>query len=152
MARTARVESEPLTLGSYYELRPSTQLDPFVECYWQARGSGNPNLDTYTILPDGCIDVVYEQQGSYIRCLAFGTTTSTQRFTIVPGATYFGIRFKPGMARHFLHLSPPELTNRHVELPTFLGLDHDEIAETEGLHIDGRTWNWPCLEWSRAMT
>ena len=65
------------------------QLDPFVECYWQAHGFGNPSLDTYTIIPDGCIDVVYEQQGAQIRCLAFGTTTSVN-LTINPEATYCG--------------------------------------------------------------
>jgi len=128
MPRSSR-DVSPFPLGTYQERSPSPSLDAFVACYWQAMGSGDFTLPSYTIIPDGCVDVVYELQGSHIRCMAFGTTTSVQMFVPAPHSVYFAVRFRPGMARHFLHCSIPELTNNAVTLSSFLRLSSDEVVE-----------------------
>ncbi len=115
----------------YVEQSPSDLLRDFIACFWQAQGTGHSAIDTYTILPDGCIDVVYQQQDERIRCSAFGTTTRAQTVSIVPEATYFGIRFQPGMARYFLDMAALELTDNSADFPRLLDIDSIEIAEYE---------------------
>lgn len=123
----------PSPLGTYQEHSPSSSLNAFVACYWQATGSGDFTTPSYSIIPDGCIDVVYEQQSWQVRCMAFGTTTSVQTFVPAPQAVYFGIRFRPGMARHFLRCSIPELTDNAMTLSSFLSLASDEVIKSPTL-------------------
>lgn len=122
-------DTSTFPLGTYQEQRPSLNLRAFVVCYWQATGSGGFTSPSYAIIPDGCVDIVFEQHGSQARCMAFGTTTSVQTFVPAPQAVYFGIRVRPGMARYFLRCSIPELTDNAVTLPSFLTLSPDEVAE-----------------------
>ncbi len=105
-------------------------MTPFVDRFWHAAAAENNNFPQYAMIPDGCVDVVYEQLGPRVRCLVVGTNSRMQFFRITPDATYFGIRFRPGMARHFLEPAPIELTDRQLDVPAFLGLPPEEVAET----------------------
>lgn len=117
----------------YRQLPPTPDLAPFIECYWQAQSTDRATPDRFTIIPDGCIDIVYERRDSHITCFAFGTTTRAQTIPLVPGAQYFGVRFKPGMARYFLDIPASELTDQFTELPRFLGIDHEHFLKRQPL-------------------
>lgn len=129
MAHVAQLRLERRTVKGYHELTPIPPLKPFVDRFWHAAAAENRCFQHYAMIPDGCVDVVYEELGHRIRCLVVGTNSRMQFFQITPDASYFGIRFRPGMARHFLDLTPYELTDRHLDVPAFLGLRPEEVAE-----------------------
>lgn len=126
--RTPRLERR--TAPAFHELAPPEILSSFVDRFWSASVPENGRFFEYAIVPDGCVDVVYEQTGTQVRCLIFGTNSRTRPFRINPEATYLGIRFRPGMARHLLAIAPGELTDRHVEVPSFLGIGPEQVMET----------------------
>lgn len=132
MSRNGQPRLERRTAQDYEELAPPHSLVPFVDRFWHGVVSASSPFRHFSIVPDGCIDVVYEQLGPHVRCLVFGTASHLQRFQFTPDAQYVGIRFRPGMGRHFLDLHPRELTDQHVELPAFLGVRPDELAEETG--------------------
>jgi AraC-like DNA-binding protein len=134
MSRATISRLERLTAKAYYELAPAPLLTPFVDRFWHGAASENRHFQHFSLIPDGCVDVVYEVREQGVHCLVFGTTSYTQPFQIAQDAHYFGVRFRPGMARHFLTLQPGELTDLHIDLPVFLGLKPEEIAEAETDH------------------
>src|ERR1700733_9083415 len=95
----------------YRELPPAAALFRWVECGWI--------MDTaeavlgHRVPPDGCLDIVYDR-GHGLR--AIGTMTREQRFHYPEGAYLAGIRFRPGMAKAFLGISPAELTDASAPL------------------------------------
>ena len=119
-------------MKDYEELTPPQSLVPFIERFWHGVVSATSPFRDFTIVPDGCVDVVYEQLGPHVRCFLFGTASHPHQFQFTPDAQYLGIRFRPGMGRHFLDLHPRELTDQHVELPAFLGVRPEELAEELG--------------------
>ena len=108
------------------EYVPNKSIGNLVKLFWFSKTSAGK---IYEILPDGCIDVVFELLTIHTRCLVFGTTTQKQEFVIKPEADYFGIHFQPAMARHFLALSANELTDKHLPLESFLGVIGDQLFE-----------------------
>ncbi len=138
MNRASKSRLERRTVEGYREIAPPTTLAPFVDRFWHAAAARNLNFRHYTIIPDGCVDVVYETLGHRVRCLLFGTSSHTRLFRITPEATYFGLRFRPGMARHVLDVPSDELTDRHLDLPIFLGLRPEEVAEAASFSAQSR--------------
>ena len=132
MSRDRRPRLEQWTVKDYEELAPPQSLVPFIERFWHGVVSATSPFRDFTIVPDGCVDVVYEQLGPHVRCFLFGTASHPHQFQFTPDAQYLGIRFRPGMGRHFLDLHPRELTDQHVELPAFLGVSPEELAEETG--------------------
>ncbi|MFO0700592.1 MAG: helix-turn-helix domain-containing protein [Nitrospira sp.] len=132
MSRREQPRLEQWTVKDYEELAPPQSLVPFVDRFWHGLVSATSPFRDFTIVPDGCVDVVYEQLGPHVRCLIFGTVSHIHQFQFTPDAQYIGIRFRPGMGRHFLDLQLRELTDQHIELPTFLGVQPDELTEESG--------------------
>lgn len=116
-------------MKGYRQLAPSPSLAPFVDRFWQAAAAENGNLPQYAMIPDGCVDVVYERVGPRVRCLVVGTNSRMQSFRITSDAIYFGIRFRPGMARHFLKTAPFELTDRQLDLQAFAEIGPEQLVE-----------------------
>lgn len=78
-------------------------LQRFVLGYWQGGRATEPG-ESFRILPDGSLDLVWEMGTDAARSIAFGTTTAPRQAALVAGAVYFGLRFRPGAAHHFLDL------------------------------------------------
>ena len=132
MNRTEHARLEQWTVKDYEELASPQSLIPFVDRFWHGVVSAASPFRDLTIVPDGCVDVVYEQQGAYVRCFVFGTASHLHQFQFTPDAQYVGVRFRPGMGRHFLELHPRDLTDQQVEVSAFLDVQPDEIAEESG--------------------
>lgn len=115
---------DAIASAGYFELDAGTGRQAGIECFWVGGRSGAPH---YEILPDGCVDVVFEFAPVRNRILLFGTTTRSTAFAVAPGAEYFGLRFQPGGAPAALPARPAELADRHEELPDFLGICADRL-------------------------
>lgn len=108
---------------------PAPALAPFVQRYWLSLR----NTDrTHLVLPDGCIDIVLEVTGARWRAWGCGSTTRPTLLSCEPGRHYLGIRFRPGMARHFVRARADELTDRQEDAQALLDLPLEPIAERIG--------------------
>jgi AraC-like DNA-binding protein len=76
-------------------------LSRFVLGFWQG-GRAAEAGETYRILPDGSLDLVWALGIDAPRSIAFGTSTRPRDTALTEGAVYFGIRFRPGAAHRFL--------------------------------------------------
>lgn len=110
----------------YLEHAPPPPLASALECLWTTT-SFAPALSTATrVLPDGCIDLVFNLGDAVLRggasdsglrgCVA---GAMTQAVTVHhPGRVeILGARFRPGAASGFLGLNARELTDRTVAIP-----------------------------------
>ena len=87
---------------------PATPLRGYVSHYWLSLDNTD---DTYSVLPDGAVDIVVAIGTTTCRVDIFGTTTSRTDLSLNVGSHYLGIRFKPGQSRNFLDIQASELTN-----------------------------------------
>ena len=76
-------------------------LGRFVLGFWQG-GRPAEAGETFRILPDGSLDLVWEIGPRSAQSIAFGTSTRPRATALADGAVYFGIRFRPGAAHRFL--------------------------------------------------
>lgn len=105
---------------------PAPALAPFVQHYWLSLHNTH---DTTLVRPDGCVDVVLEVDGSRWRGRCFGSTTRATRLACLPGRHYLGIRFRPGMGRHFIDARADALTDRVEDAQSLLDIPLEPFAE-----------------------
>ena len=107
---------------------PSPLLRGFISHYW----IGLDNLDTtYSILPDGAVDLVISQSGTSTQSWAYGTATSKSVVALEQHAHYLGICFKPGQSRHFMKAEFQAAENNVEELYEFLKSLIPSISSSE---------------------
>ena len=109
----------------YQEFVPTSVLRPFVRCYWHMASGGEPAAEiTNRILPDGCIDILYNLSDP-LRRLGFEEELRQSTYLIgamrKPSLVRFGrnldvvgIRFQPGGAYPFLRTALHEISDQAV--------------------------------------
>jgi len=115
----------PLDAGLHTH-RPPASLQPFVSQVWLGLDNREASHD---IVPDGCVDVVLHVAGGGTSLWAYGTTTQLREEPIAPGH-YLGIRFRPGMARHFLDIPATDLTDRKEGASAEFALDARPLVDS----------------------
>ncbi len=113
----------------YREHRPSVDLDDELACTWQANVGGEP----HSLIPDACLDVVWIDDGSVWLC---GPETSGWSFSLPPGTTAVGVRFRPAVAPPVLGLDAREVLNSRIRLD---GLWGDRVVRS----LSGRVGDAP---------
>lgn len=105
---------------------PIPKLRPWVSHFWWSRN----NADRFhSILPDGSVDLVIEADCTTAGSWLFGTSTSAADVPLGAGMDYFGVRFRPGQARHFMKLAAKELTDHHEDAPRLLPFSIEPMLE-----------------------
>jgi AraC-like DNA-binding protein len=119
---------------TYREIPPSARLRRYVECYWwQSReGAGD-----YEVLPDGCVDILLTRSGGEPMGLAtVGLMTTPMQGQGAPAQSFFGARFRPGMASAFIP-GVELLTDETKPLDDLIGSSarrmFERLAESHGL-------------------
>ena len=97
----------------YHELPPPADLAAYLRCLWTETTSDRAEQPLVSVLPDGCIDVVWVAGRSPV---AVGPATRAQRPKIPPGSALVGARFAPGMAGAILGAPAHELLDADVPL------------------------------------
>ena len=83
-------------VATYREIPPSARLRRYVECYWQECQAESAD---HMVLPDGCVDILFSRSGGEpVGLAAVGLMTAPMRVPGAPARSFFGIRFRPGMA------------------------------------------------------
>jgi AraC-like DNA-binding protein len=98
-------------------------LRRFVLGFWQG-GRAAQAGETFRILPDGSLDLVWALGTDAPGSIAFGTSTRPRDTTLTEGAVYFGIRFRPGAAHRFLDRGDLAVLTDH-DAPCLLRRDRD---------------------------
>ncbi|MEY9211964.1 helix-turn-helix transcriptional regulator [Thermobifida halotolerans] len=100
---------------------------------WTTRLGGG----THRLVPDGCVDVLWLDNGSVLVC---GPETTAWTFALPSGTEAVGVRFRPGRAATALGLDVPEARDRRVLLEDVLGSRvQRHVAEQVGAVADARS-------------
>ncbi|MGH8934114.1 MAG: helix-turn-helix domain-containing protein [Egibacteraceae bacterium] len=94
-------------------------------CSWAGRFADDGAPYTDRVLPDGCIDIVWDGE----RVFVAGPDTRPVPLVADPGAFFAGIRFRPGLAPTVLGVAACELLDRRVPASALLGNRSDHLAE-----------------------
>ncbi len=117
----------------YRTFKPSQKLDAWVKHYWTLESEQERDLNKQTIVPDGCMEMVFhygdlykqyrENTESFIQPRCFVIGQLTQPLVIEPtGKTgIFSIRFHPEGFSSFATLSIKEMENTPVSLEILFG-------------------------------
>lgn len=92
----------------YAERAAAADLGEALACVWRAEVGG-----TRALVPDGCLDLLWIDDGSLWLC---GPETSSWSFTLPPGTEAVGVRFRPAVAPALLGLDASELLNTRIRL------------------------------------
>ncbi len=114
---------------SYTEFPPSTNLQPYIYCYWQLKTT--KKLDehfSYKVVSDGCIDILFEINNPKENFVA-GFCRKYTEYVLLPEFNYVGIRFLPTIFPQFFHVSAEELSNKFQILGNFAPQTSKFIAE-----------------------
>ena len=101
----------------YRERPPAAALRPHVACLWTGRLGDDGTPYAERVLPDGCVDLVWD--GS--RLFVAGPDTGPVAIERRPGGTFAGLRFRPGAAPAVLGLPASELRDQRVDAADILG-------------------------------
>jgi AraC-like DNA-binding protein len=118
------------SVAHYQEIQPGARLARYVECYWLREDSiGTP---AHSVLPDGCVDILFTaRNGEPTDLTIVGLMTKPQSFDIPSGQSYFGVRFRPGMASAFVP-EASRLNDKVEPLESALGADARRLFEQIG--------------------
>ena len=114
----------------YSQFVPTRMLTPFVACYWTITGADENPATRIRVLPDGCMDIIFDFIGS-IRFTEPPQDTNYTSFMVgiheasmvefLPATPkMLGIRFRPGAVTSLLGFSAPEFSESHVNLDSIL--------------------------------
>ena len=124
----------PTAANRYTEYTPCAALRPYVECFWSwLSASPAPDTSFHRVLPDGCMDIVFNfgeswagsnpsgELANFDKSYVVGTMTRPLLVGLGNRAEFLGVRFRPGKAPAFLRLSADELTDRSASLDNLWG-------------------------------
>jgi AraC-like DNA-binding protein len=103
---------------AYAERSPAKILRPFVVCSWTRDASACGSGSTDRILPDGCVDIVWDGHTVFV------AGPDTRPVLLEPraaGLSHAGVRFRPGVAPAFLQLPACDLRDQRVPLDDIWG-------------------------------
>jgi AraC-like DNA-binding protein len=106
-----------VTAASYVERAPAMDLRADVACTWTGRIGDTGERYTDRVLPDGCLDIIWDGA----RLFVAGPDTGPVNLTPRPGSTLVGIRFRPGHASPVLGCPASALLDERADLEDLWG-------------------------------
>ncbi|MCG8330908.1 MAG: helix-turn-helix domain-containing protein [Chitinophagales bacterium] len=104
----------------YQEIQPSSQLQPFIYCYWQLKTKTTlENPYTYKAVSDGCVDIFFNLN-NLSENFVMGFSKKYTAFSIGNEFNYAGIRFFPSAFTQLFGISAKTLSNQDQPLASVL--------------------------------
>jgi AraC-like DNA-binding protein len=113
---------------AYREMPPPPHLAGIVSCLWEREVDAKEEQSGARVLPDGCIDILWNDG----RLLIAGPDSGPVWSAVRAGATVSGARFRRGAAGAALGLPAGELRDLRVDLADVWGRPGSELAERAG--------------------
>src|SRR5262245_34290347 len=110
----------------YSQVNPGKSLTSYIDAYWTVNGD-SANTVTEKILPDGCIDIIFNLGSDCItdngasnmqseKVYLVGTMTRFKETLMHSGTKLVGVRFKPaGFSAFYKFASLHEITDQTIE-------------------------------------
>lgn len=117
----------------YNEFEPSDDLKSIIRCFWVLEGSREEISGKQTIVPDGCMEMIFHYGDPYYQYLTDGSRTEqpqcfvfgqlTRKLVIEPSGDsgMFAVRFKPEGLKPVSQLPANEFQDSAVTLEKVLG-------------------------------
>jgi AraC-like DNA-binding protein len=99
-----------------------------VAAVWIREG-GLSNERDARILPDGCADVIWRDDGGTVSTFVAGPDTRAHLAPIELGTRVVGVRFAPGVASDVIGIPLDELRDQRVPLEELWGQEAHDLAE-----------------------
>lgn len=115
----------------YREYMPSTAFLPYIACYWMIDYHAFGSDYLHRVIPDGCVDIIFDINHSFSSKGAFveGLMTSFETINLTSDCSMFGIRFYSHQIHCLIRYPVSEFTGRHVLLEDVWGREADVIAD-----------------------
>lgn len=81
------------------------------------------------VIPDGCIDIIFECDPIAPQARVFGSTLDMQHVPLRSNIPYFGVRFLPGVMPAFLQVSAEDIFNNSINFSDIVTCPYDLIPE-----------------------
>ncbi|QBJ84977.1 AraC family transcriptional regulator [Chryseobacterium gleum] len=126
---------------NYQTFEPDQDLTAFIKCYWTLEGPKEETPEKQTIVPDGCMEMIfhygdlykqYLDNGNSIiqsRCFVIGQLTRPLKIQPTGETGIFSVRFHPEGFLPFTTIPIKEMENTAVSLEKLFGKDGQEIAQ-----------------------
>ncbi|WP_082232786.1 AraC family transcriptional regulator [Halobacillus massiliensis] len=123
----------------YREYAPNPMLHQYVACYWSLNYYASKKEKIHRILPDGCVDIIFDLTAPSLSKAAFVTGLMT-RFEVInftSNQELFGIRFFSNYSRSFIKYPAQNLTGYQVFLEDIWGKEAlpftQEVMDAQGM-------------------
>lgn len=125
----------------YQTYEPSKELNQFIKCFWSLESPKESKPEIQTIVPDGCIEMIfhfgdlykqYLDNGSSIvqpRCFVIGQLTKPLEIEPTGKTGIFAVRFHPNGFLPFSTIPIKELENTAVSLEKLFGKEGSLLEE-----------------------
>lgn len=126
---------------NYQTFEPNQDLNTLIKCYWILEGPKEEMPDKQTIVPDGCMEMIfhygdlyrqYTENGNSIiqpRCFVIGQLTRLLEIEPTGKTGIFSVRFHPGGFLPFATIPIKEIENTAVSLKKLFGKNGQEIEQ-----------------------
>lgn len=126
---------------NYQTFEPNQDLTAFIKCYWTLESPKEETLEKQTIIPDGCMEMIFhygdlykqflDNRNSIIqpRCFVIGQLTQPLEIEPTGETGIFSIRFHPEGFLPFTTFPINQMENTAVSLEKLFGKDGQEIGQ-----------------------
>ncbi|MBY0435795.1 MAG: helix-turn-helix domain-containing protein [Cyclobacteriaceae bacterium] len=127
---------------NYQTFEPSPDLNTLIKCYWTLESPKEESPQRQTIVPDGCIEMIFHYGDLYKqyiadgndivqpRCFVFGQLTKPLEIEPTGETGIFSVRFYPEGFLPFATIPIKEMENKAVSLEKLFGTDGLKIEQS----------------------
>lgn len=125
----------------YQTFESSKDLSMLVKCYWTLESAADEKLERQTIVPDGCMEMIFHYGDLYLqyngngksivqpRCFVIGQLTGPLEIGPTGKTGIFSVRFHPNGFLPFASMPIKNMENTAIPLDELFGIDGFDIGE-----------------------
>ncbi|MCC8434972.1 helix-turn-helix domain-containing protein [Brevibacillus sp. M2.1A] len=115
----------------YREYMPNKSLANYIACYWVSEYNGEGIAHASRVIPDGCVDIIFNLRATSVKKGAFltGLMRTYEDMLVTEPQSLIGIRFYAEGAARFLHYPVAMINGHHPNLEDIWGKEADEVIE-----------------------
>lgn len=126
---------------NYQTFEPDQKLKGLVKCYWTLKSSVDERLEKQSIVPDGCMEMIFHNGDLYKqytgngksiiqpKCFVIGQITRSLEIEPTGHTNIFSVRFHPNGFSPFATLPIKEMENTAIPLEKLFGEDGKDIGD-----------------------
>lgn len=125
---------------NYQTFEPGNDLSPYIRCYWTLESPAEAMPEKQTIVPDGCMEMIFHYGDLYKqyragsgfiqpRCFVIGQLTQPLEIEPTGETGIFSVRFHPNGFLPFATMPIKQMENTAISLEKLFGADGTEMEQ-----------------------